>query len=173
MTAYILQYNGHSPGDEELKEGAPWMTTGSVAPPAGSKGRNLTPPAFIPGEPSATPRQGAGPSQAELNNAYSSKSDWLYHTHDYSGARFVQSAQITPANAAQLRVACLFQFGEQSNFQTGHMRQWLAPVLFRDDQPEAGRQASMAAPIIASVLRWRTWRPLPTTAFAPAIRSSI
>ncbi len=153
VTAYILQYNGHAPGDEELKEGTPWMTTATIVPPAGSKGRNLTPPAFIPGEPSATPRQGAGPSQAELNNAYSSKSDWLYHTHDYSGARFVQSAQITPANAAQLRVACLFQFGEQSNFQTG-------PIVYQGRMYLTGLRTTAAIDARNCELIWKhEWVP--------------
>lgn len=86
---------------------------------AGCHGPDLTngtappPPEFLPGAPAPT---GLGPTQAELTAAYSSNKDWLYHTHDYSGTRYVQSTQITPANASQLRVACAFQLGEQSNF---------------------------------------------------------
>jgi len=110
----------------------------------------LPPPDFIPGAPAPT---GLGPTQAELTAAYSSKKDWLYHTHDYSGARFVQSTQITPANAPQLRVACAFQLGEQSNFQTG-------PLVYNGRMILTGVRSTAVIDAQTCALLWKhEWAP--------------
>ena len=50
-----------------------------------------------------------GPSQAQLDDAASDTQNWLYATHDYTGTRFVDLKQITPANAATLRPVCLYR----------------------------------------------------------------
>ena len=50
----------------------------------------------------------AGPTQQELDNAGAS-TEWLLPNHDYAGVRYVDLAQITPANAASLRPVCQFQ----------------------------------------------------------------
>jgi alcohol dehydrogenase (cytochrome c) len=74
-------------------------------------------PAFIRGNPKTLPA--GGPTQEELNAASNSTRDWLYHTHDYSGARYVAVDQINSSNAARLQAVCAFQIGEISNFETG------------------------------------------------------
>jgi len=50
----------------------------------------------------------SGPTQQELDRAQSS-TEWLLPHHDYTGSRFVDLKQITPANAATLRPLCMFQ----------------------------------------------------------------
>src|SRR6478735_6658957 len=50
----------------------------------------------------------SGPTQQELDHAQSS-TEWLLPHHDYTGSRFVDLKQITPANAATLRPLCMFQ----------------------------------------------------------------
>jgi alcohol dehydrogenase (cytochrome c) len=119
LTAYILERNGHAAGPTPLKVSSQIATQTKVAPPEGTARAMPPPPEILTGNRSAIPLTGAGPTQNELNAAYTSKANWLYHTHDYSGARYSASTEITPDNAGRLRVACAFQLGEQSNFQTG------------------------------------------------------
>jgi alcohol dehydrogenase (cytochrome c) len=78
----------------------------------------VPPPLRVTGELSAVPK-GGGPSQEELTAAEISTRDWLYHTHDYSGARYVALDQINEKNASHLQAVCAFQVGGDSNFQSG------------------------------------------------------
>jgi alcohol dehydrogenase (cytochrome c) len=59
-----------------------------------------------------------GPTQEELLHAAADKQNWLYASKDYAGARFVDLAQITPKNAAQLRAACIYRSNVAGSFQT-------------------------------------------------------
>jgi alcohol dehydrogenase (cytochrome c) len=59
-----------------------------------------------------------GPTQDELLHAAADKQNWLYASKDYTGARFVDSAQITPKNAGQLRAACIYRSNVAGSFQT-------------------------------------------------------
>ena len=119
LTAYILEQNGHAPGPTPLRFNSQIATQTKVAPPADNARAMPPPPEILTGDRSAIPLTGAGPTQTELNAAYTAKANWLYHTHDYSGSRYSAATEITPDNAGRLRVACAFQLGEQSNFQTG------------------------------------------------------
>ncbi len=153
ITAYLLERNGHSPGAVALKENSKASVEAKVAPPPSATQRPMPPPPdFITGAPGAVPN-GAGPTQQELNAAYSSKKDWLYHTHDYSGARNGPSSEITPENANRLRVACVFQLGEQSNFQTG-------PLVYNGRMYVTGVRTTVAIDAQNCSLLWRhEWAP--------------
>ena len=59
-----------------------------------------------------------GPTQDELLHAAADKQNWLYASKDYTGARFVDIAQITPRNAGQLRAACIYRSNVAGSFQT-------------------------------------------------------
>jgi len=59
-----------------------------------------------------------GPTQDELLHAAQDKQNWLYASKDYTGARFVELAQITPKNAHQLRAACIFRSNVAGSTQT-------------------------------------------------------
>jgi glucose dehydrogenase len=59
-----------------------------------------------------------GPTQDELLHAAQDKQNWLYASKDYSGARFVELAQITPKNAGQLRAACIYRSNVAGATQT-------------------------------------------------------
>ena len=61
---------------------------------------------------------GQGPTQDELLHAARDKQNWLYASKDYTGARFVDLAQITPKNAGQLRAACIYRSNVAGSFQT-------------------------------------------------------
>jgi len=59
-----------------------------------------------------------GPTQDELLHAAQDKQNWLYASKDYSGARFVELAQITPKNAGQMRATCIFRSNTAGSTQT-------------------------------------------------------
>jgi alcohol dehydrogenase (cytochrome c) len=65
-----------------------------------------------------------GPTEQELDNAQSNTRDWLYATHDYSGQRFVNLKQITPANARRVQAVCIWRATDTGPAQTN-------PVVYR------------------------------------------
>lgn len=152
VTAFLLQRNGHAAGLKTLAGGSKAAEDAKVAPPGGNAQQTRpAPPEFIQGDASANP--GSGPTQTELNGAYSSKENWLYHTHDYTGARYVAANEITPENAGRLRVACAFQLGEQSNFQTG-------PLVYRGRMYLTGVRTTAAIDARNCNLLWKyEWSP--------------
>ncbi len=60
----------------------------------------------------------SGPTQAELDAAGQQGANWLYATHDYTGQRFVDLNEITPANVKNLRPVAIFQASELGPVQT-------------------------------------------------------
>ena len=79
LTAYILEQNGHAPGPAALLPDSQIAMQIKVAPPAGAAARTMPPPPeVLTGNRSAVPASGAGPTQQELNAAYTSKTNWLY-----------------------------------------------------------------------------------------------
>lgn len=110
------------------------------------------PPSRIMGDPAAVPT-GGGPTQEELNNAGNATRDWLYHTHDYSGSRFVDLEQINTNNAATLRPACVYQVGGESNFQTG-------PIVYRGTMYVTTTRDTVALDASTCRPQWRyNWVP--------------
>ena len=59
-----------------------------------------------------------GPTQADLDAAAAATDAWLYASHDYTGSRFVDLKQITPANAKNLRPVCLYRSEQSASVQT-------------------------------------------------------
>jgi alcohol dehydrogenase (cytochrome c) len=103
--AYVLQQNGYPAGNTPVQADTPQLKTmrvlsritdlrvsGGPSPlfflPDPKNAPPDPPPSFIPGDAKNLPT-GGGPTQGQLNAAARSGHDWLYHTHDYSGARFV------------------------------------------------------------------------------------
>ena len=117
VLAYILERNGHPTGSTTLLAGSPRLKEVKVRE-AGTEAEAEPVALFIRGDAGPVSAD-AGPSQAELNDAARSTRDWLYHTHNYAGSRFVELDQINAENAAKLQVACAFQVGEIANFQSG------------------------------------------------------
>jgi alcohol dehydrogenase (cytochrome c) len=150
--AYILSANGYASGPSSLTANSVELRLQhlqvSAAPAAPVR---ATPPAFIPGATGAAPAK-TGPSQAVLNAAARS-TDWLFHTHDYLGTRFSPLDQINTTTAARLRPACVFQVGEQSNFQTG-------PVVYNGTMYVTTGTSTIALDAATCRVKWRhTWQP--------------
>ena len=150
--AYILSANGYASGPSPLAGNSIELRLQhlqvSAAPAAPLRS---APPAFIPGAAGAAPAN-TGPSQAVLNAAAQS-TDWLFHTHDYLGTRFSPLDQINTTTAARLRPACVFQVGEQSNFQTG-------PVVYNGTMYVTTGASTIALDAATCRVKWRyTWQP--------------
>src|SRR2546423_1193993 len=117
----------------------------AVAAPAA-----LAPTEFIAGK-DGPPLDPTGPSLSELVGAASA--NWPYHTGNYSGTRYSQLTELTPANAARLRVACVFQVGTAEVFQTG-------PVVYKGVMYVTAVRQTVALDAATCRPRWRyTWQP--------------
>jgi alcohol dehydrogenase (cytochrome c) len=123
VLAYVLEQNGYPSGSVSLRPDSPQMKQARLHFGTAKELASAPPPLRVAGDVSAVPTR-SGPSQGELTTAETATRDWLYHTHDYSGARYVALDQINGENAGQLRAVCAFQVGGDSNFQTG-------PIVYR------------------------------------------
>jgi len=151
--AYMLQQNGYPAGDTPLRADSPELKTTRIQSQTLETSVSAQPaPTFIPGDVKSVP-VGQGPTQAELNGGQQSSQDWLYHTHDYSGSRFVPLAQINSSNAKQLQAVCAFQVGEVANFQTG-------PIVYQGTMYLTTARSTMALDASNCRAKWRyTWEP--------------
>lgn len=89
-----------------------------------------------------------GPTQAELNAASSTATDWLLPNHDYGGQRFVELAQITRQNAPALRPACAYEVGGTRPFHTN-------PIVYRGVMYLTTSHATIALDAATCQVRWR------------------
>jgi len=167
--AYVLQQNGYPAGNTPVQPDTPQLktmrvltritslrTSGGPAPlfvPGDPKNNPAEPPpVFIPGDAKALPAP-RGPTQEQLNAAAHSGHDWLYHTHDYSGARFAPLNQIDSTNAKRMQVVCAFQVGEFANFQTG-------PIVYQGTMYITTSHTTIALDASNCRPKWRkTWEP--------------
>ena len=97
VLSYILERNGHPTGPTTLLAESPRLKEVRVRE-ASTEAEPV--PLFIKGDAGPVSPD-AGPSQAELNDAARSTRDWLYHTHDYAGSRFVELDQINTEKRRQ------------------------------------------------------------------------
>ena len=108
IVAYILEQNGFPPGDKEFTADPAVMKT--VRFGAATVASSAS-------QAQGAPRRGS-PTHEQLLSAAKDTANWLYATHDYSGARYAAIRQITPANAGRLAPVCVYQMGDVSSFQS-------------------------------------------------------
>ena len=146
--AFLLQRNGWPAGRRRFDASDAMLSQirlDAVAAPAA-----LAPTEFIAGK-DGPPLDPTGPSLSELAGAASA--NWPYHTGNYSGTRYSQLTELTPANAARLRVACVFQVGPAEVFQTG-------PVVYKGVMYVTAVRQTVALDAATCRPRWRyTWQP--------------
>ena len=148
VLAYLLMRNGVAAGERELAASTSDLRRIRIPAPANAR---EPAPEFIAGEGSATP-SGAGPTQTDLNAAATS-TDWLSHSHDYAGTRYVPLRQISTANAARLQVLCAFQVGAIENFVTG-------PLVWHGTMYLTTARLTIAIDAATCEERWRyAWEP--------------
>ncbi|MGC1387710.1 MAG: PQQ-binding-like beta-propeller repeat protein [Steroidobacteraceae bacterium] len=152
ILAYILQQNGYPAGSTPLRAGSPQLKHTALRFSIPKEMAVQIPPARIAGNVSAVPANG-GPTSDELGQAASSTRNWLYYTHDYSGARYVALDDINTATASQLRPVCAFQVGDDSNFQTG-------PIVYQGTMYITTRRSTVALDATTCRPKWRyKWTP--------------
>jgi alcohol dehydrogenase (cytochrome c) len=149
VVAFVLAQNGYHAGSNTLAIGAEELSSVTLdfANPS-SDSPTAAPPDWIEGAQTARPLAGAGPTQEELDAATQSTRDWLYHTHDYSGARYVALDQINRDNVDRLGVACAYQPGEMSTFQTG-------PIVYEGTMYVTTNTVTAAIDATTCRLKWR------------------
>jgi alcohol dehydrogenase (cytochrome c) len=149
--AYILKMNGYPSGSSPLTATSVELRLQHLQVSAVPAAPVRATPAFIPGAPGAAPAN-TGPSQTVLSAAARS-TDWLFHTHDYSGTRYSPLDQINTTTAARLRPACVFQVGERDNFQTG-------PVVYNGTMYVTTMTSTVALDAATCRVKWRhAWVP--------------
>lgn len=153
VLTYVLQQNGYqSGGTAPLRAGSPQMKQTRLRFGAAQESESSPPLLRISGDPAAVPK-GGGPTQEELNHAADSTRNWLYHTHDYSGTRYVALDQINQQNAGQLRAVCVFQVGDEGNFQTG-------PIVYQGTMYITTNRSTLALNATDCRPKWRyRWEP--------------
>jgi PQQ-dependent dehydrogenase (methanol/ethanol family) len=123
IVAYILAQVGLPAGNEKLTPTTPMdrVLDLSAAPAAGGAAVDASSAEVKIGELYGTLSQPTTnrPTQAELDAADASTSDWLMFNKGYRGERFSTLRRINAGNADKLKPVCMFQLGELGTFSTG------------------------------------------------------
>ena len=144
--AYILKANGFPSGASTLTAASEQLEIEHLQAEGARTPARPAPPAFIAGAPGAAPAT-TGPDQGTLNGSAQS-TDWLFHTHDYSGTRFSPLQEINTGTAARLGPACMFQVGERDNFQTG-------PIVYSGTMYVTTMTSTIALDAATCRVKWR------------------
>ena len=123
IVAYVLAQNGLPAGNEKLtpKSAMDRALDLSGAAMTGSASAGAPPGVVKIGELYGKLSQPttSRPTQAELDAADASTTDWLMYNKGYRGERYSALKQINAGNAGKLRPVCMFQLGELGTFSTG------------------------------------------------------
>ena len=156
IIAYILQQNGYGSGELVLTADEETLGEIPIEWRGGADVSDFEAPDYIVGERGVRPSDEAYLPSRLLNDADANPRDWLYHTHDYTGKRYVDLDAIDSTNAARLQVACVYQVGEMSNFQTG-------PIVHDGTMYLTSVRATVAIDAATCRPRWRhEWAPRAT-----------
>lgn len=152
VLAHVLERNGYASGPTELTADAAVLRSISVESRLAAGTSPDAAPDFIRGVRGLVPLA-SGPTQEQLSAAGGNSRDWLYHTHDYAGSRFVDLDQIDSESVARLVPACVFQMGEPGPFQSG-------PIVHDGVMYVTGLSATVALDAATCRPRWRhEWEP--------------
>jgi alcohol dehydrogenase (cytochrome c) len=123
IVSYILAQSGLPAGTEKLTPQSPMdrVLELSEAPMAASAaaGANADEVKIGALYGMLTQPSTSRPTQAELDAADASTTDWLMYNKGYRGERYSPLRQINVGNASKLKPACIFQLGELGTFSTG------------------------------------------------------
>ena len=152
--AYIPKMNGFPAGADALTATSEPLESAHLA--IANRNARAAPPEFIAGASGAGPAT-SGPDKATLTRA-SQSTDWLFHTHDYSGTRFSPLQEINATTAARLAPACLYQVGERDSFQTG-------PIVYNGTMYVTTTASTSALDAATCRVKWRhAWQSRETVA---------
>lgn len=153
IVAYLLKSNGYTAGTREMTMDAATLKSLKIQPQGSIKDRVMDTPTLTPTTSTAGQPTAKYPTQEELNAAQSNANDWLMSNHDYSGQRYVDLKQITPANAANLRPTCMYQASDTKAFHTN-------PVVYRGVMYITTSTSTIALDAANCRQKWRhDWKP--------------
>lgn len=153
IVVFMLKSNGYTAGARELTNDAATLKGLKIQPQGALKERALESTGETKSVSTAAQPTAKFPTQDELNAAPSNATDWLMSNHDYSGQRFIDLKQITPANAASLRPTCMYQAGDTKPFHNN-------PVVYRGVMYITTSTATIALDATNCRVKWRhNWRP--------------
>lgn len=90
--------------------------------------------------PSAPPKIGAastldsGPTSEDLRKAATDRESWLYASKDFSGKRYVESTQITVANAGEIRAKCIYRASTATSATQSNLTVYKGIIYFTVDE---------------------------------------
>ena len=123
IVSYILAQSGQPAGSEKLTPTSPMdrALDLAAATTTGSAASGPTVGLMKIGELYGKLAQPSSsrPTQAELDRADSSTTDWLMYNKGYRGERYSTLKRINAGNAGKLHPVCMFQLGELGTFSTG------------------------------------------------------
>ena len=97
----------------------------------------------------------AGPTESELRSSAERRDDWLMTNKDYAGRRFAGVGQITPANAAHLKLVCAWRSGVKGAAAQS------TPVVYRGVMYVSVADTTAAIDARSCAEKWRyAWKPL-------------
>lgn len=162
--AYVLKANGYKAGAKELPANPAFLKQIKIETQGSSKEGLMAARAE---SEAASPAGGAldpsskGPSQQELNAAYSNTSDWIMSNHDYTGQRYVDLKQINRLNASSMRPVCMYQVSDTKPFHNN-------PAVYRGVMYITTTFSTIAIDATTCRLKWRhDWRPKSIEVYPP------
>lgn len=150
IVAVMLASNGYGAGTRELAADPATLKLTKITRQiqAGGPAAASDAPVFY----SSGARASTGsPTQAELNAARTSTSDWLLPNHDYGGQRFVDLKQINRQNAATLQPVAVYQVADLSVFHNN-------PLVYRGVMYVSTSNSTMALDAATLRMKWRVDR---------------
>lgn len=153
IVVHLLKSNGYTAGASELTMDAATLKSLKIQPQGSIKAGAIDVPATSQTASTAAQPTAKFPTQEELNAAQSNSNDWLMSNHDYSGQRYVDLKQITPANAATLRPTCMYQASDTKAFHNN-------PVVYRGVMYITTSTSTIALDAANCRQKWRhDWKP--------------
>ena len=122
ITAYILSRNSIPAGNVKYTPDSPMSRVMVLADAAPTDSAQGAPTEEVKlGELSGSVKQPSshGPTQAELDAADNSTSDWLMYNKGYKGERYSKLSALNARTAKNLKPVCIAQLGELGTFQAG------------------------------------------------------
>jgi alcohol dehydrogenase (cytochrome c) len=122
IVAFVLAQNGFGAGTIKLEPKSPMNRVLVVSDTPSSSDAQAADAAPVKlGELAGPVKQPSthGPTQAELDRADESDSDWLMYNKGYQGNRYSRLTELNADTAHKLRPVCMVQLGELGTFQTG------------------------------------------------------
>lgn len=150
IVALMLASNGYQTGDRELPPVSSELKKYRLSrqtTPAREAPARAAPAVFKSGETPVSSK----PTQAELDAAGGSFSDWLLPNHDYAGRRFVDLKQINRRNASTLQPVAIYQVADESAFHNN-------PLVYQGVMYVATANSTMALDASTLRLKWRVDR---------------